>query len=142
MAFRGSFEHTLDDRGRIAIPAKYRSDFGNRPAVITPAPEGCLMVFPEPAFEEMTKNDMANVPATSLQGRRLRRRFNPRAFDAELDRQGRILVPPGLRVHAGLEGPVLVVGNYEYLELWNPERWEVENEESDKASPDGQRSEE
>src|SRR4026207_29366 len=54
MAFRGNFDHALDDRGRVAIPAKYRADFPNNTAVITPSPEGCLRVFPEAAFQAMS----------------------------------------------------------------------------------------
>jgi MraZ protein len=141
MAFRGSFEHTLDDRGRVAIPAKYRAEFPNSLAVITPATEGCLLVFPEAAFKQMS-DDVASIPATTVEGRRRRRLFDARAFDAELDRQGRILIPVALRALAGLDGAVMVVGNRESLEIWNPERWLREIEEAEKASPDGQRSEE
>ena len=86
MPFRGSFEYSLDDRGRVAIPAKYRAEFPNNLAVITPSPEGCLRVFPEAAFQEMSE-DLASVSATTVAGRRLRRTFDARAFDAELDRQ-------------------------------------------------------
>src|SRR5207249_12071992 len=70
MPFRGSFEHTLDDRGRIAIPAKYRDQFPNNLAVVTPSPEGCLRVFPEGAFQRMSE-EFASTPATAVEGRRL-----------------------------------------------------------------------
>ena len=140
-SFRGSFEHTLDDRGRVAIPAKYRSEFPNNLAVITPAAEGCLRVFPEAAFQQMSE-EFASTPATSIEGRRLRRLFDSRAFDAELDRQGRILIPAPLRQSAGLDGAVVVAGNRECLEIWNPERLALELEEAEAASPEVQRSEE
>lgn len=138
MAFRGSFEHTLDDRGRVAIPAKYRADFPNNTAVITPSQEGCLRVFPEAAFQQMSA-EVAENPATTAEGRRQRRMFDAQAFDAELDRQGRILVPARLREQAGLTGPVIVAGNRECLEIWDRTRWERELEEAEMASSEGQR---
>ena len=141
MAFRGSFEHTLDDRGRVAIPAKYRDQFPNNLAVITPSPEGCLRVFPEAAFHEEVA-EIASMPATTLEGRRRRRAFSPQAFDAELDRQGRILIPAQLRESAGLDGNVTIVGNHESLEVWNPGRWQREMEFVDSASPEAQGHEE
>ena len=141
MPFRGSFEYSLDDRGRVAIPAKYRVEFPNNLAVITPSAEGCLRVFPEAAFQQMSE-DLAATSATTVAGRRLRRTFDARAFDAELDRQGRILIPARLRELAGLEGTVVVAGNRECLELWNPEAWERELERAEAESPEEQRREE
>ena len=85
MQFRGSVEHSLDDRGRVAIPAKWRASFPGNTAVITPAPEGCLQVFPEAEFQRLSE-EFASSPATSLLGRRARRLFDAQAFDAELDR--------------------------------------------------------
>lgn len=140
MPFRGTFEHTLDDRGRVAIPAKYRSEFGAN-AVITPSPEGCLRVFPVAAYEKLSA-EIAAMPATTIEGRRARRAFSPVAFDAELDRQGRILIPAKLRQGAGLDGSVVIVGNYESLEIWEPGRWEREMEIVDLASPEAQGLEE
>lgn len=141
MPFRGSFEHSLDDRGRVAVPAKYRAEFPNNLAVITPSPEGCLRVFPEAAFQKMSE-ELASVPATTRDGRRARRQFDAQAFDAELDRQGRILIPARLRELAGLDGSVVVAGNRECLEIWSPARWERELADAEASSPEGQRSEE
>jgi MraZ protein len=141
MAFRGSFDHTLDDRGRVAIPAKYRAEFPNNLAVITPSPEGCLRVFPESAYRELSE-EIATMPATTVEGRRRRRSFNAQAFDAELDRQGRILIPARLRELAGLDGNVTIVGNHESLEIWEPGRWQREMEIVDSASPEAQGREE
>ena len=141
MSFRGSFEYSLDDRGRVAIPAKYRAEFPNNLAVITPSREGCLRVFPEAAFQQMSE-DFASTPATTMAGRRLRRSFDAQAFDAELDRQGRILIPSRLRELAGLDGTVIVAGNRECLEIWNPKAWEVELERAEADSSEEQRREE
>jgi MraZ protein len=136
MGFRGNFEHTLDDRGRVAIPAKYRSEFAAG-AVLTPSTDGCLQVFPEPSFKEMS-DEVASQPATTVEGRRSRRLFDAQAFDAELDRQGRILIPSRFREQLGLNGTVVIVGSRECLEIWSPGGWERELENSRMALPAGQ----
>ena len=141
MPFRGNFEYALDDRGRVAIPAKYRDEFPKDKAVITPSPEGCLRVFPEAAFQQMS-DDFAATPATTPEGRRLRRLFDGRAYDVELDRQGRILIPAPLRTQAGLNGAVVLAGNRECLEIWDPEAYEREMQDAELASSVGQRPEE
>jgi MraZ protein len=142
MNFRGSFEHTLDDRGRVAIPAKWRAGFDDNPAVVmTPAPEGCVQVFTEAEFARRSE-EFASSPATSIQGRRARRLFDAQAFDAELDRQGRLLIPASLRLLAALDGNVIMAGNRESFEIWNPERLRRDLEEAVITSSDGQRSEE
>jgi len=142
MSFRGTFEYSLDDRGRVAIPAKYRAEFPNNLAVITPSSDGCLQVYPEAAFYEMSEAH-AKAPATTLSGRRARRSFDAQAFDAELDRQGRILVPAKLRGQASLNGTVVIIGARECLEIWNPEAWERERERAEaESSSNEQRREE
>jgi MraZ protein len=137
MAFRGNYEHTLDERGRVAIPAKYRSEFPGSIAVIAPSPEGCLQVFPEPSFVQMS-DDVASEPATTVNGRRSRRLFDAQSFDTELDRQGRILIPARFREMLGLNGAVIIAGNRECLEIWTPEAWEREIEASRLARTAGQ----
>jgi MraZ protein len=141
MTFRGSFEHTIDDRGRVAIPAKYRSEFKNNVAVVTPAVEGCLRIFPEATYDELSR-ETAATPATILAGRRSRRLFHGLSWDVELDRQGRILIPARLRQMAGLNGAVIVAGNLECLEIWSPDLWEREVEAAREALSADQRSEE
>jgi MraZ protein len=117
----------------VAIPARYRGDFPGRIAIILPLPEGCLQVYPEPAYKEMTEQVRA-APLTTLQGRRLRRRFAGRSFETELDRQGRILIPASTREKLGLNGAVVIVGTEECLEIWPAEGWEEEEDESEVPS--------
>jgi MraZ protein len=127
MAFRGTYEHTVDDRGRVAIPARYRHEFVDG-AVLTMSPEGCVEVYAPDGFDEMS-NLVTVEPATHLKGRRLRRGFFAQSWDAELDRQGRILIPAQLREDAQLNGAVVINGRRECLEVWNRDRWEKELEE-------------
>ena len=123
-AFRGTFEHSLDDRGRVAVPARYRHAFANG-GVLTPGADGCLELYPVQVFEDTAQEftaDGANVP----RGRRVRRGLYARSFDVELDKQGRILVPQTLREAAALSGAVVLAGRRECLEIWSQERWQVE----------------
>jgi MraZ protein len=125
MSFRGTYEHTLDDRGRVALPARYRQEF-LAGVILTIGPEGCIEVYTPAGFDQMS-DDFASDPATTLTGRRSRRRFDAQSFDTELDRQGRILVPARFRQMAGLNGAVTIIGRRECLEIWNPESWAAES---------------
>jgi MraZ protein len=124
MAFRGTYEHTVDDRGRVAIPARYRHLFSES-AVLTLSPDGCVELYTPEGYEEMAKLITAE-PSTHLKGRRLRRGFDGRSWDADLDRQGRILIPGPLREAAQLNGSVVIAGRRECLEIWTRERWAEE----------------
>ena len=128
MRFLGTYDHTLDDRGRVALPARYRSDFEDG-GIITFLPEGCLALHDKATFVEQA-NDVAVESAATLEARRARRAFMPNSLPVELDRQGRILVPPRFRQLAGLNGSVVVVGRHECLEIWDPERWRDEMDAS------------
>ncbi len=133
MAFRGTYEHTLDDRGRVAIPARYRHEFPDNRVVITPGVDGCLEVYSEPGFQERSDR-VAAEPDTTKLGRRSRRLFDARSFDTELDRQGRILIPATYREMVGLNGAIVIVGRRECLEIWDPVKWEQELETAESSS--------
>jgi MraZ protein len=122
--FLGQYEHTLDDRGRVALPARYRHEFEDG-AIITFLPEGGLALHDKATFMEQAA-EVASKPASSVEGRRARRAFDSNSQEVELDRQGRILVPPRFRQLAGLNGAVVVVGRHECLEIWDPARWQEE----------------
>jgi MraZ protein len=124
MTFRGTYEHTVDDRGRVAIPARYRHVFSEG-AVLVLSPEGCVEVYSPEGYEQMAAL-VTTEPATHLKGRRLRRGFFARSWDADLDRQSRLLIPAPLREAAHLNGAVVISGRRECLEVWNRQRWEQE----------------
>ncbi len=127
MAFRGTDLHTVDDKGRVAIPARYRHEFAEG-IVLTFQPEGCVEVYPTKNYDEVSAL-FTEEPATHLKGRRMRRGFFPLSEDAQLDRQGRILLPTQYRRDAQLNGAVVIIGRRECLEIWNPQRWEQEKRE-------------
>ncbi|MEE8369432.1 MAG: division/cell wall cluster transcriptional repressor MraZ [Dehalococcoidia bacterium] len=122
MAFRGTHEHTVDDRGRVALPARYRHELAEG-IVLTVGPEGCIEIYTTSGFAEMS-DLVAAEPSTTLAGRQSRRRFDSQSWDAELDGQGRILIPARFREAAGLQGPVIIAGRRECLEIWSPEGWQ------------------
>lgn len=119
--FRGRYEHTVDDRGRVSLPARYRNEFVNG-AIVQIGPDGCIDVYTEEGFQEVAKHVVE--PPTTSEGRRARRVHYYESYDTELDRQGRILIPPRLRQMAAVNGAVIIAGRKECLEIWNPERLE------------------
>ena len=127
MTFYGTFEHSVDERGRIAIPARYRNQLADG-AVVRPGPDGCLEMYSKSGFEAETELRLGEERSTrGLAGRRIRRAFLPDAFDLELDRQGRVLMPQQLRAHASLEDRAIIIGLGDYIEIWHPQRWTAEH---------------
>jgi MraZ protein len=132
MTFQGEFEYSIDHRGRIPIPARYRASFGSR-ATLVQGEEGSVEVYTIEAYQKASAFVTAEPPTTK-KGRRMRRRFFGHSFDVDLDGQGRILLPSKLRDHGDLRGPVTIVGRGECLELWNPERYDAEEDDMRKES--------
>jgi len=129
--FWGIFDLTLDDRGRVAVPARYRHLF-ERGAMLVQGLDGQVELWTVEGYKtsslEFTEESM-----TTAEGRRLRRQRYAPAWDVELDRQGRVLVPAKLREKAALDGAVIVSGRGECLEIWNPQRWQAEETRMDQS---------
>jgi MraZ protein len=119
--FLGTFQHNLDDKGRLMIPARFREllDGG---AYMTQGFDRCLMVMTGEYFRQVYDN--VNVMSlTNPDARILRRLILANAFQVEIDKVGRVLVPQGLREFAGLDGEAIVAGQGEYFEVWTPAGW-------------------
>lgn len=126
MYFFGTFEHSIDERGRVAIPARYRSAFVDG-GVIRPGPEGGIELYTNADFNAQFSTRQAEATGNdNPAARRLRRNFMSVAFPVELDKQGRILIERQLRDSAMLTGKILIIGCGDYLELWHPDRWAEE----------------
>jgi len=121
MAFLGRFDHQLDDKKRVAIPARYRDQF-DKPAYLTASPDGCIAVYPKAAFDSAAA-EVLEVSAKTPEGRGGRRQFFGLAADVPKDSQGRLLVPAPLLEHAQLKKDVVVIGAGEYFELWDRDVW-------------------
>lgn len=124
MRFRGHYEYTIDDRGRVPLPALYRKAFAEG-VILVEGLDGCIEVYTQEGYEHWAEF-VERRGRHQLKGRRMRRGVFGRSFDAELDAQGRVLIPARCRQHAALEGHVIIVGGDECLEIWNPQRWEAE----------------
>jgi MraZ protein len=119
--FLGEFSHTIDDKGRITIPAKLRPGFADG-LVITRGFEPCLTVYPIATFRALEQKGHA-LSVTDPDNRSLFRLFFGSAYDALLDNLGRVVVPEYLRAFADLQNQVVVVGAGQYLEVWNAQKW-------------------
>jgi MraZ protein len=121
--FTGEYRHTLDDRGRIAIPVRFRPRLAEG-ATLARWLDRCLGVFPADEWSSLAEKIRA-LPMTNPNAREFARFMSSGAADVELDRQGRLLVPGYLREYAGLsEGEVMVVGALNRLEIWAPSAWQ------------------
>lgn len=121
--FLGEFRHTIDDKGRLTIPAKFRGELASG-LVLAIGFDRNLMVYSQGAFEMLAEK----IRAKSITDRRVRefsRRLFPSATDLIPDRQGRIVIPGQLRSFAGIETDVYVTGMNEFVEIWAAEAWQT-----------------
>ena len=119
--FTGEYRHTVDAKGRVAIPARFRARLDGG-AYVSRWIDGCLGLFPRSEFEDLAAS-VAAKPVTDAGARTFSRFVFSGAFEVDLDGQGRVVVPTGLREWAGLEGDAVVVGSRDHIELWAPVRW-------------------
>jgi MraZ protein len=119
--FIGEFAHTFDDKGRLTIPAKFRDELAGG-VVVTRGIDCCLLVFPRPVWDTLAER-INKLPLTDPNARNFRRHMFSGAADFVPDRQGRVLIPQGLREYARLDGEAVVIGLYDRLEIWDPLQW-------------------
>ena len=122
--FMGEYNHTIDTKGRIIVPAKFRETLGEE-FVVTLGLDGCLFVYPDEEWQNFV-SELKNLPG-SKEARQLQRYFMAGAASCEVDKQGRILIPSKLRQQAGLEKEVVFAGGLSKIEIWSKERWEANN---------------
>lgn len=123
--FLGRYVHSLDAKGRVAIPARFREALADG-VVVTRGIDRCLSAYPMAAWLPLAAKVDA-LPISDPDARTFRRLVFAEAAHLELDAQGRILLPPELRGYARLSREVIVIGVNTSLELWSPEQWESEN---------------
>ncbi len=121
--FLGRYNHTLDAKGRLAIPARFR-DAVAEGLVLTRGIDRCLALYPLEAWRPLAEKVSA-LPISDPDARNFRRMVFAEAADLTLDAQGRILIPPELRRYAGLEREAFVVGVDASIEIWSPDRWQA-----------------
>ena len=130
--FLGEYKHSIDNKCRLTIPAKFREDLNNK-CVIAKGLDGCLTVYPMDEWALICEK-IDTKPSSDLKVRRFKRLFYASASVEDLDKQGRLSIPPALMEYAGIEKDVYIVGESNTVELWSEERWAaqraVEEEES------------
>lgn len=124
---KGEYQHTLDAKGRLFIPAKLREQLGDS-FVVTKGLDGCLFLYPQKAWDELEQK-IRQLPMSKSRG--LQRFFLSSAADVTVDRQGRIVIPTTLRSYANLERDVVVIGVGERAELWDARRWNAYTDDLD-----------
>ena len=122
--FRGTFDHTLDAKNRLTMPAKYRAALAAGVILAVPVDlKPCVGVWRPEEYEQYTKRALAELPPLSPRLSELERFFYGHSAEAELDAAGRIMVSASLGEHAGLDRDVVIVGVGDRLELWDRTRW-------------------
>lgn len=129
--FMGEFQHNIDDKGRIIVPAKFRDGLGTN-FVLTRGLDQCLFIYPENEWKEL-EGKLKNLPLTKKDARSFTRFFFSGATECDLDKQGRINVPQTLRTYSKLDKECIVIGVSNRVEIWSKAIWEdyfAESEES------------
>jgi MraZ protein len=129
--FSGEYEHTVDDKGRLIIPAKFRPDLAED-FFVTRGLDGCLFVFPPDTWKEMS-DKMASLSLVQTSARLFSRMIYS-GIECKLDKQGRILLPPSLRAHADIESEVVITGVRTRLEIWSKKRWQEQTTRMEEES--------
>jgi len=130
--FIGEYNHNLDDKGRLAIPAKFRTIL-KKGAVVTKGLDNCLFLYSKEQFEIIAKK-FAALPISQAKARAFSRHMLAGAMDLEFDNQGRITLPEYLRDFSGLKKKIIVAGLYNHLEIWDEAAWNRYKGENEKNS--------
>lgn len=123
----GEYEHTLDAKGRLSMPAKLRRDMGEA-FIVTKGLDGCLFAFSQEEWKNF-ETKLKALPLSDRNARNFVRFFLAGATECELDKQGRFLIPNNLRTAAKLEKEAIIIGVGTRLEIWNREIWQSKDEE-------------
>ena len=123
----GEFNHSIDAKGRLIIPSKFREDLGEN-FMITKGMDGCLFIYPENEWKTFEEK-LRTLPLTNKKARDFKRFFLGSAVDGDLDKQGRVLISSALRAYAGLEKEVVLAGVLDRIEIWNKIAWDERNAE-------------
>jgi MraZ protein len=128
----GQYQHTIDNKKRIALPAKFRSELGSK-VIVTKGVENCLVVYTEKEWDIMSQK-MAALPLSHQKARSFTRHFLASATEAVLDKLGRMLIPDYLKSYAKLNKDVVVCGLSNRLEIWDKEKWALYTKDAEKGA--------
>ena len=120
--FIGEYAHNLDEKFRLAVPVKFRGALA-KGAVVTRGLDGCLVLYPRKAWEELAKK-LSQLSINQANKRAFARFILPGAMDVAPDKQGRLVLPDYLRAYAGISKKVVIAGLFDRLEIWDEDRWQ------------------
>lgn len=130
--FIGEYTHTLDEKGRLAIPKKFRLDLGEV-AVVTRGFDNCLFLYTRDEWQKLAEK-LASLPFAQANARAFSRLMLAGAMEVEVDKQGRIILPEYLRVFAHIKKNMVVAGLYNRLELWDADEWSLYTQKTEAES--------
>ncbi len=130
--FIGEYNHNLDDKGRLAIPVKFRTIL-KKGAVVTKGLDNCLFLYSKEQFDKIAQK-FAALPLSQAKARAFARHMLAGAMELEFDNQGRVTLPEYLRKFSGLKKSVIVTGLYNHLEIWDEAAWNIYKSESERNS--------
>lgn len=130
--FIGEYTHTIDEKGRLAVPSKMRKDIGTG-AVVTRGIDNCLWLFPKKQWQELAEK-LSSLPLSDANSRAFARLMLAGAMEVEFDLQGRALIPSYLRDYASLGKTTVIAGLYNRLEIWDQKLWNEYKQKTEKAT--------
>lgn len=125
--FIGEYQHSLDNKGRLIVPSKFRDELGDI-FIITKGLDNCLFVYPKNEWE-ILEEKLKLLPLTRKDARAFVRFFFSGATECELDKQGRILIPSNLREHCKIDKDAVIIGVSTRVEIWSKEEWDLYNDD-------------
>jgi len=131
----GAYDHTLDDKNRLTLPAKFRQAFSDG-VVVTRGLDRCLYAYRREDWARLVESRLAALDPLGKEGRKMHRYFFASATEADLDKQGRVMLPAPLIEYAGLGREVVVAGVHDRLEIWDREAWRRELAEIEGSAED------
>lgn len=126
--FIGEYQHSLDEKSRVIIPAKYREKLEGE-FILTKGLDGCLFIYPQSEWV-LFEQKLKQLPLTNVAARKFVRFFLSGAIECSADKQGRILIPNHLRVYSEIEKDIVFIGMSTRIEIWATKKWETYNEEA------------
>ena len=132
--FIGEYSHNLDEKGRLALPMKYRGDLA-KGIVITRGLDNCLFLYPKSEWDKLA-DKLAELPISKANTRAFARLMLAGAMDVELDKQGRVIIPEYLRKYASLKKNTIITGLMNRMEIWDEDKWKTYKKSTEADSSD------
>lgn len=123
--FIGEFNHSIDTKGRVIVPSKFREELGKK-FIVTKGMDGCLFIYTSQAWDAYV-DKLSHLPTTNANARRFVRLVTAGATECEPDGNGRITIPPNLRAFAGIKKEIVTIGANDRVEIWDKQRWDEYN---------------